>query len=117
MTETGTTNANEMSDMDIFAEINEVNEVIAEVETVKEETIDIWKAIQICVLDSNGRREIKDTLQCNQEHDIIPIAPAKKKAEKLKAIFPKDTFMVVAVIHRVNKFKKIDRIYNILHTY
>jgi hypothetical protein len=110
------TGATEMND-DIFADISEqVIEVVEAVE-VKEVTIDIPEALQVCKMDSNNRREIVDTYKCNKQHGIIPISKAKSKAECLKRIFPKNTYVVVAIIHKVNKFGKVERVFNVLHTY
>lgn len=113
--ETGNTEIND----DIFAEINEVVEVVAVIpEVPKEETIDIPEALQVCqLIEGKFRDSIVDTYKCNREHSIVPISKAKNKAECLKRIFPKNTYVVVAVIHKINRFKKIEKVYNILHTY
>ena len=110
--ETGQTND------DIFSEIE--NTVVETVEVVipKEETVDIPEALQVCqLIDGKHRDSIVDTYKTNKQHGIIPISKAKSKAEILKRIFPKNTYVVVAVIHKVDKYNRTQRVFNILHTY
>ena len=102
---------------DIFSEVSESVVLVEKFKEPKIEGIEIPEAYQVCKLDSDGKREIVDTYKVNRVLGIVPILKAKSKAETLKRIFPKNTFVVIEIIHKVTKSNKVFRILNVVGTY
>lgn len=84
-------------DNDVFDETDEKKEVLKKEDAIAE----LPEAYQVRGTDSQGREEIIDTFKVDRVRGITPIGKAKLKAQAMKRVFPKKTFYVVEIVHRI----------------